>query len=95
MFLRLRVQDIDFWSSEIFIRDGKGAKDRITILNRSRSLFRTICETSSRCTARLGRRLGPRQLPDALGRNDVSTTMIYIHVLNKGGHGVRNPADTL
>jgi len=23
----------------------------------------------------------------------VSTTMIYTHVLNKGGHGVRSPLD--
>jgi len=26
---------------------------------------------------------------------DVSTTMIYTHVLNKGGHGVRRPVDGL
>lgn len=30
--LRLRVQDIDFARNEILIRDGKGAKDRITML---------------------------------------------------------------
>lgn len=30
--LRLRVQDIDFGRNEITIRDGKGAKDRITML---------------------------------------------------------------
>ncbi|MEI7676543.1 MAG: hypothetical protein WCJ03_07170, partial [Bacteroidales bacterium] len=24
---------------------------------------------------------------------DVSTTMIYTHVLNKGGHGVKSPVD--
>jgi integrase len=28
--LRLRVQDIDFSRNEILVRDGKGAKDRIT-----------------------------------------------------------------
>jgi site-specific recombinase XerD len=28
-----------------------------------------------------------------LGHKDVSTTMIYTYVLNKGGHGVRSPAD--
>lgn len=26
---------------------------------------------------------------------DVSTTMIYTHVLNRGGRGVRSPADPL
>lgn len=30
--LRLRVKDIDFSYSQICIRDGKGAKDRITML---------------------------------------------------------------
>ena len=30
--LRLRVQDIDFSRNTIFIRDGKGAKDRISVL---------------------------------------------------------------
>ena len=30
--LRLRVQDIDFARNEITVRDGKGAKDRITML---------------------------------------------------------------
>jgi hypothetical protein len=30
-----------------------------------------------------------------LGHNDVKTTMICTHVLNKGGHGVRSPVDGL
>ena len=30
--LRLRVKDVDFGRNEILIRDGKGAKDRITML---------------------------------------------------------------
>jgi hypothetical protein len=29
------------------------------------------------------------------GVNDVSTTMIYTHVLNRGGKGVFSPADRL
>jgi integron integrase len=33
--LRLRVQDIDFSRNEILIRDGKGAKDRFTMLPES------------------------------------------------------------
>jgi len=33
--LRLRIQDIDFSRNEILVRDGKGAKDRITMLPES------------------------------------------------------------
>jgi site-specific recombinase XerD len=33
--LRLRVQDIDFSQNEILVRDGKGAKDRVTLLPES------------------------------------------------------------
>jgi integron integrase len=33
--LRLRVQDIDFMRNEITVRDGKGAKDRVTMLPES------------------------------------------------------------
>ena len=36
-----------------------------------------------------------RTIQALLGHNDVSTTMIYTHILQQGGHGVSSPLDDL
>ena len=68
--LRLRVQDIDFARNEILIRDGKGSKDRITML--PESLKTPLQDHLKKVNARHERDLadgwGRVELPYALDR---------------------------
>ena len=117
--LRLRVKDVDFGYSQILIRDGKGEKDRITMLpGRLTAPLQTQLQKVRQLHDRdLKEGFGEVHLPYALARKypragfdwgwqyvfpsksrsadpeDVSTTMIYTHVLNRGGRGVLSPLD--
>lgn len=66
--VRLRVKDIDFDRNEIIVRDGKGAKDRVTMLPQSlRSVLeRHLTEVKALHTRDLAIGHGRAYLPNAL-----------------------------
>ena len=68
--LRLRIKDVDFGRNEITIRDGKGGKDRRTMLPRSlaEALLREIKRARLLHEADLAAGFGAVWLPHALAR---------------------------
>jgi integron integrase len=70
--MRLRIQDVDFARNEILIRDGKGRKDRRTVLPRKVKgpLLAHLERVKVQHEADLGAGLGVVTLPDAMARKD-------------------------
>jgi integron integrase len=68
--VRLRVKDVDFARNEIIIRDGKGQKDRVTVMPASLvgSLKQHIARTRAIHDLELSEGRGDVYLPDALAR---------------------------
>lgn len=68
--LRLRVKDVDFARHEILIRDGKGMKDRVTMLptRLAEPLRRHLAVVRATHNAELGQGRGDVWLPFALAR---------------------------
>jgi integron integrase len=68
--LKLRVKDIDFGYGQIVVRDGKGAKDRVTMLPGAlaEALKRHLERVRRLHERDLARGCGDVQLPDALAR---------------------------
>jgi integron integrase len=68
--VRLRVKDVDFGYARITVRDGKGAKDRVTMLpvNLAAQLERHLAKIKAQHEQDLEDGFGEVYLPDALAR---------------------------
>ncbi|MDY0040227.1 MAG: tyrosine-type recombinase/integrase, partial [Desulforhabdus sp.] len=79
---RLRVKDIDFQYRQLVVREGKAGIAKQGSCHSLRHSFATHLLQS-------GYDIRTGQEPS--GHSDANITMVYTHVLNRGGKGVRSP----
>ncbi|MDP1635267.1 MAG: integron integrase [Gallionellaceae bacterium] len=89
---RLRVKDIDFRQREILIRDGKGAKDRVTMLPETLTtpLQEYLVKRRRLFEDDLGKGMSEVFLPDALARKypNAAQEWIWQYVFSSGSYSV-------
>jgi len=96
--LRLRIKDINFERRCIVVRDGKGAKDRVTVLPESllEALQRQIAEAKDRHQRAVNARFGGVELPYALARKypraHLETAWQYVFPANRPSQDPLNGA---
>jgi len=83
--MRLRIKDVDFERHVIIVREAKGSKDRVVMLPRSLAPALRLLQSGTDI----------RTVQELLGHSDVSTTMIYTHVLKVAAGGTASPLDSL
>lgn len=90
--VRLRVKDVDFSRNEIIVRDGKGAKDRVTMLPISLKAVLHTHLTQRRALFEDDKRNGKAEvfLPDALARKypNAATEWCWQYIFPSGSYSI-------
>jgi site-specific recombinase XerD len=96
--LRLRVKDVDFERREIHHLLEQSIQPAVASAAQRAGITKPVSPHVLRhsfATHLLQSGYDIRTVQELLGHRDVSTTMIYTHVLNKGGRGILSPLDAL